>query len=305
MTSFQRLAFFLLVLTIVPALEAKTRCPGNVASVPLRFLNGYKMVVPVSIDHLGPYEFLLDTGTQTTTVDPSLVVQLGLTTQGSAEIAGPGFQSSASSVHFDLLEAGSHSVANLTALVYDLQSLRSSGLIIQGVLGEDFLQHFDVLIDNAHSLLCLDDSAAMRERVTGSHIALLTPAAQTPGNTAVPRSLIVETRLADVERPVRLWLDSGTNVSFLFNPSEYLTRRNFQNALQPGTGANGQQQVYAALPDQDVKIGPIELLNVAFFTFAGASKGSRISEFDGLMTTGLFRWILICHADHYVVVEPR
>jgi hypothetical protein len=304
MTSFKWLVSFALAATSVPALAAKNHCPGNVASVPLHLLNGYLMIVPVSVNHSGPYQFLLDTGTQTTTVDPSLAVRLGLTTQGAESIAGVGFQTSASFAQLNLLETGSHIVANQRVLVYGLRNFQSAGLNIQGVLGEDFLEHFDVLIDNAHGLLCLDDSAAMRTGVKGPHIALVAPA-QTPGRAPLSRSLIVESRLSDAMRPVRLWLDSGTNVPFLYNPSEYLPRRTSQNAPQPGTGANGQQRVYVALPPQDLKIGPLEMQKVAFFTFAGASKDSRIPEFDGLVTTGLFGRIFICHADHFVVLEPR
>src|SRR5579863_1976180 len=111
MANFKWFVYFVLAATVVPALSAKNHCPGNVASVPLRLLNGYKMMVAVSVDHSGPYEFLLDTGTQTTTVDPSLVAELGLTSRGADEIAGLGFQAIASSVHLDLLEAGSHSVS--------------------------------------------------------------------------------------------------------------------------------------------------------------------------------------------------
>lgn len=304
MTTFKWLASFALAATMVPALPAKTHCPGNVASVPLRVLNGYKMIMAVSINHSGPYEFLLDTGTQTTTVDPSLVVELKLTTQGVDVVAGLGFQASASSVHLDLLEAGSHSVSNHTVLVYGLRSLQSAGLNIRGVLGEDFLEHFDVLIDNAHSLLCLDDSPAMRATVKGSHIALLTPD-QTPGSASVPRSLIVETRLSDVKRPVHLWLDSGANVSFLFNPYEYLALKTSDLAPQPGIGADGAQRAFVALPARDVKIGPVALSGVSFFTYSGPPKDSGIAEFDGLLTTGLFRRIFICHAHHFVVLEPR
>jgi len=123
------------------------------------------MMVPVSINRSGPYQFLLDTGTQTTTVDPSLATELGLATQGVESIAGVGFQTSASSAQLNLLEIGSHTVVNQKVLVYSLRNLQLSGLNIQGVLGEDFLEHFDVLIDNAHSLLCLDDSPAMRAGV--------------------------------------------------------------------------------------------------------------------------------------------
>ena len=52
------------------------------------------------------------------------------------------------------------------------QNLQSADLHIQGILGEDFLEHFDMLIDNAHSLLCLDDTGAMRAGVKGTHIPL-------------------------------------------------------------------------------------------------------------------------------------
>ena len=48
-------------------------------------------------------------------------------------------------------------------------------LHIRGILGEDFLEHFDMLIDNVHRLLCLDNSAAMRTEVKGPHIPLITP----------------------------------------------------------------------------------------------------------------------------------
>ena len=156
--------------------SAETHCPGNVASVPFRLVNRHQIVLAVSINHSGPYNFLLDTGAQITMVDPSLAAELHLDTQGAAVVAGAGSRQSASFAQLDLLEAGSHAVANQKVLVYDLQNLRSADLHIQGILGEDFLEHFDMLIDNAHSLLCLDDSAAMRAGVKGPHIPLLAPA---------------------------------------------------------------------------------------------------------------------------------
>ena len=181
MTNFKWFASFVLAATIVSTLAAETHCPGNVASVPFHLVNRHQMIVAVSVNHSGPYNFLLDTGTQITMVDPSLAAELHLSTQGSAEVAGAGFHASASFAQLDLLEAGSHAVANQKVLVYDLQNLQSAGLHIQGVLGEDFLEHFDMLIDNAHSLLCLDDSAAMRAEVKGQHVALLTPAGSDNG----------------------------------------------------------------------------------------------------------------------------
>jgi hypothetical protein len=70
--------------SIVPAPAAETHCPGNVASVPSRFVSGHQIVLAVSINHTGPYSFLLDNGTQITMIDSSLAAQLHLANQGAA-----------------------------------------------------------------------------------------------------------------------------------------------------------------------------------------------------------------------------
>src|SRR5258708_7916271 len=86
------LAFFILSSTIVPAFPAETHCPGSVAGVPLRHINRYQMLVPVSVNHSGPYDFLLDTGTQVTILDQSLAKSLNLKAEGLATLKGVGFQ---------------------------------------------------------------------------------------------------------------------------------------------------------------------------------------------------------------------
>jgi hypothetical protein len=262
------------------------------------------MIVPVSINHAGPYNFLLDTGTQITMVDLSLASELHLATEGQAKVASVGTQASASFARLDRLEAGTHAVANQKVLVYDLANLDATGLHIQGVLGEDFLEKFDMLIDNAHRLLCLDDSTAMRADIKGPHVPLLAPA-QTSDGAPLPTSLIVSVRLSDGMRPVRLKLDSGANVCFLYNTSEYMDLDLFHGASLNGGGANSQHRTYTALPPQSVNISSVQLSNVPFVTLAGARKDSRTSDFDGLLTLGLFRRVFIDHADHFAVLEPR
>src|ERR1700678_2084626 len=87
MTTFQWFASLVLAATIVPALAAETHCPGNAASVPLRFVKGHEIVLAVSVNHTGPYDFLLDSGAQITMIDPSLAAELHLDTQGGATVA--------------------------------------------------------------------------------------------------------------------------------------------------------------------------------------------------------------------------
>lgn len=309
MTTFKLFGSLVLAATATPALLAESHCPGNAASLPFLIVNGYQIVLPVSINHSGPYDFLLDTGSQMTIVGPALASELHLKTQGVAAVAGVGFDESASFTQLDLIEAGSHALARQKAIVYSLLNLRSVDSHIRGILGEDFLVHFDMLIDYAHRLLCLDDSAAMKADIRGAHIPLLTPG-QAQTGAPLPNLLIITARLSGETRPVRLLLDSGSNIPYLYNTSQRLVpqavgQRSFGGASLVGSGANGDQQVFSALPPQKVAIGSLELPQVTFLTLAYARKDSGVGEFDGLLTMSLFRCVFISHIDHFAVFQPR
>jgi predicted aspartyl protease len=304
MTNFKGFASLVLAAAaVITTVSAETRCPGNVASVPLKIVNRHQIILGVSINHSGPYSFLLDTGTQITMVDPSLAAELHLSTQGAANvISSAGSYTSASYVQVELLEAGSHAVANQTALVYDLKNLNSANRPIRGVLGEDFLGRFDMLIDNAHSLLCLDDSATMRANVRGPRIALDT-SAQSADSQPLPGQFIVAVRISHGARPVRLKLDSGSNVSLLYNVSQFMTPVLPQAALLLETGVDGAQNAFSALPPQDVKIGALYLSGVLFFIPRGTGAHANMAE-DGVLPTGLFRRVFIDHVNHFAVLDP-
>ena len=126
MRNFKGFASLVLAATIVSTLSAETHCPGNTASVLLHFVNRHQMIVAVSANHSGPYNFLLDTGTQITMVNTSLANELHLSTQDTAEVASVGTHESASFAQIDQLEAGSHTVINQKVLVYDLQNLHAT-----------------------------------------------------------------------------------------------------------------------------------------------------------------------------------
>jgi hypothetical protein len=293
---------YVLPRTLVSALKTEARCPGNIAGLSFRSVNRNQIIVTVSINHSGLYNFLLDTGTQVTMVDSGIAAKLQLSTRGTAVVAGIGSHESASFAILDLLQVGSHAVANQKVLVYDLHSLHSADLHIQGILGLDFLEHFDMLIDNVHSVLCLDDSNAMRADVRGPHTALAPPA-EVADSFVLPTLMIVEVRLSQSTRPVRLMLDSGANGAILYNTSKYL-------ALPPRgyrrwAGVDGRQLMFSAMPPQDLKIGSLEFSGVPFVSLAGTQKDSRAKGFDGVITTGLFQSVFICYSDHFVVLEPR
>jgi hypothetical protein len=188
MTSLRLFASLVLTATAVSTLSAETRCPGNAASLPLRMVNSHQTIVAVSVNHAGPFNFMLDTGTQMTMLDPKLAATLKLTTSGTAEVESVAVSASAAFAQVELIEVGSRWAANQRVLVYDLRNLQTTGLDIQGVLGEDFLEQFDMLIDNGHSILCLGAAGTMQAEVKGQHVALVEPKG---GDSTLAHSLIV------------------------------------------------------------------------------------------------------------------
>src|ERR1700740_1514149 len=75
---FQLLAAVSLALVILPAIEAEPRSPGNTASVTPRLVQHALIVIPVKINQAGPFDFMVDTGSQVTVIDPSLAAELSL-----------------------------------------------------------------------------------------------------------------------------------------------------------------------------------------------------------------------------------
>jgi hypothetical protein len=64
----------------------------------------------------------------------------------------------------------------------------------------------------------------------------------------------------------------------------------------PGGGSDGAQHSYATMALQDLQIGPLENPRVSFFQFAVTKKDSSPTDVDGMLPTGLFRRLFICHA---------
>jgi aspartyl protease len=304
MTAFTFLAYATLTAMSLPMLHAEPPCPGNVDSLRLPVASRSRIVVPVEINHAGPYNFLLDTGAQVTMVDPTLATELNLKIQGGAEFGGVGFLKHASLAQVDLLKAGSKSVANHLVLVQKLDGFKADGLPIRGVIGGNFLGHFNVLIDYAHRMLCLDDANRMQSEVKGERIALANMP-QTSEELPGTMPLVVPVRVPRAgTRPLLLKLDSGSNVTFIYDPDKCLALGLQKGARLQGNSADGAQRAFAMLPPQDLQIGKHTLPQVPLVRLVANGRDIPAHEVDGLLTTGLFRSVFISYADHFVVLDP-
>ena len=304
MSTFKWLASITLAGSLLSVLHAEPHCPGNVAILRFRLVQRSQIVVPVAINHTGPYDFLVDTGAQITTVDPALAAQLHLRIEGTTGFVGVGFRTRPSFAHLDILEAGPHAIANSLVVIQNLEHLQAADPHIRGILGGNFLGHFDVLIDYAHNMLCLDGAKVMQPEVKGKHIALVTPS-HPQDKVLSTEPLIIPVHLSGSGiRQLLLLLDSGTNVPFLYDPGKYLAPGLSVSAPLRNRGADGVERAFTVLPPQDMQIGILAFRQISFVTLAGTGRDVPKVGVDGLLPTVIFRRVYISYADRFVVLEP-
>ena len=137
--------------------HGETHCPPNVSTLHPRLVADSLLVIPVKINNAGPFDFLVDTGSQLNIIDSSLAAGLDLKSQGPVGLVTASTFLHGSVATVTSLEAGGYTLKNPALDVQDLSTLQTADHPrIRGVLGENFLSHFDVLIDYSHLLLCLD-----------------------------------------------------------------------------------------------------------------------------------------------------
>jgi hypothetical protein len=134
------------------------------------------------------------------------------------------------------------------------------------VLGEDFLAHFDMLIDYGHKMLCLDASGRMGAQVGGERISLVGP--QDPDDVLpFAMRLVLAVHVSGVgSRPLLLQLDSGSNSPFLYQ-TRGKSRLPLLDQATPRAGALSMaQRAFKALPPQELRIGALTVRQIFFIT---------------------------------------
>ena len=147
------LALFLFFCAIsAPALPASPDAASN-TSLPVRTINGYLMVVSVSINDHGPFDFLVDTDTNTTLIEPTLAEELALTPNDRLQLTSLGSSTDVPRYFLQRFRVGPASVSNLEALALPLKQLTALDSKIRGVLGMNFLLHNSFRLDyDRHTL---------------------------------------------------------------------------------------------------------------------------------------------------------
>lgn len=282
----------------------ETHCPGNISSLHPRLVAGALLIVPVRVNQAGPFDFMVDTGSQLNVIDPAIAAQLHLKSEGRVGLMTASNVLQAPMVILDSLETGSASVAKPVAVVQGLTPIQAADSRIRGVLGENFLAHFDLLIDYPHGLLCLDQANSMQNELRGERIPFVA-SKHARDDLAFSERLVVSVTLSDAgERPILLQVDSGSDGPILYAGNKKLEQPLLKRARLQGPEFGQARRAFAVMPPQDMKLGSRIIRKVPFVTPVSAEHNFPDREEDGILPTVLFRRVYVSHSDQFVILDP-
>ncbi|MEM7666537.1 MAG: aspartyl protease family protein [Pseudomonadota bacterium] len=124
-----------------------------------------RLTIPVTIGGTGPYDFMIDTGSQATAVSHQINQSLALTPLGTATLVGMASRRPVNLVEVNDLVVGSHTINDLVAPV-----LYRSHVGADGIIGLDSLQDFRVLLDFRNETIALEDVTQKKNYSRGFEI---------------------------------------------------------------------------------------------------------------------------------------
>lgn len=209
-------------------------CAASAAAVPsstdsdtnttlaVRTLRGYLMVVSVSINERGPFDFLVDTGSNTTLIEPALAAELGLKPKDRLRLASFASATEVPRYYLTAFKVGAASLSNLEALALPLPQLAALDSNIRGVLGMNFLLHFSFRLDYERQALELYPSPEGVRVPAGLRV---------PVEINESRLLVSVASSASPKGSWKLALDSGISRLLVFQ----------ERILPPAAGPCGQE----------------------------------------------------------------
>lgn len=158
-----------------------------------------RMTVPVSVGGTGPYQFLVDTGSERTVISRELARQLRLSSGRSAVLHSVMGANNIETVHIPHLQVSGNTVS-----VVDAPALGASNIGADGMLGIDSLRSQRVLFDFKSKTMSITPSNQPLERMEGDTIVVR---ARTRGG----RLIFTQAKIAG--KRVSVIVDTGSEVT--------------------------------------------------------------------------------------------
>jgi predicted aspartyl protease len=257
----------------------------------LRLVQNTLVVVSLQVNGKSSFDFILDTGADTTIVDPSIAPELSLVSVDRVRqttLSGVQVVTRSSMRH---LSAGAVDVVDLPVLVEDLTMLRKMDAHIVGIAGQDFLSRFNYVLDYRKHVVRIEQGDEILDAIDGVHVPI-----EASGN----RLLVACEAESRGRAKLQLMLDSGANsVVLLHEASRALDLTPREGGLERTTSGQVGMQVG--------RIGTLTVGSQQLHDLAAALPATDPREQigDGLLPTSLFESVYFNNRQGFVVFNPR
>jgi len=143
----------LLLPTAPPTPPERTVSLRPNARVTIPFKSGLPVLVSAKINGLGPLNLILDTGADHTLIRLAALTRLGIPMENPSGVVLSGVtgQTYGDAMWVESVEVGESKVGPLLVIVHEAELKGADGL-----LGRDFLAHFNVTIDSKEGMVTLE-----------------------------------------------------------------------------------------------------------------------------------------------------
>jgi predicted aspartyl protease len=259
--------------------------------VRFRLVHDTLIVISLTANDQGPFEFVLDTGADTTIVDPSLASSLSLVPAGLQQQSTlAGVRELACSL-IASMAMGPGTTENVKVLVEDLSELRKMDPRIAGIAGQNFLSHFNYLLDYPKHWLRIEQTDEIERAFYGDRVSM----------ERGQNRMIVRAEAQSVGRAtLRLLLDSGASTLALLPASCAALDLSVQgDAVETTSSGNVGLRVGRI---HKLIVGSQQLHEIRV-VLAATAPAESIG--DGLLPTVLFQSLYVNNREGFVVLNPR
>lgn len=284
--------------------------------IPVRAIGHGLLVAPVSLNGQGPFDFVIDTGTNTTLIDPALAARLALPAEGVESLSTLTGPVRVQRYRVASVAAGSQEVHNLFALGQHMTAVQKLDKRINGILGLEFLAHFSFGLDYAKLRLRLYAAAAPYQAQRGTRV---------PAQLLHDRLLLTLTS-AEPQRSWRLALDSGTSQILIFldeemtagsaaRQGECFSALRLEAVCREKTGgaplfepavrvtSNQSELLSKSIVLRSVAIGDLRLKDVPAVLLRDEDGTAHLFS-DGVLPACLFHSFFFDHATSTIIFNP-
>lgn len=266
------------------------------SSVQFKLIKNHLIVVAVKVNGEEAFNFLLDTGTNTTLITPELSRRLGLRPTDRIELMTVAGSQVVPRSWLHSLTVGSKSVENVEVLFADLPEIRRLDSSICGVLGQNFLSRFNYMFDYKNRSLEFEEDDELETRLSGARLSI---------ERDEGKCIVITPPTSASKSARRFVLDSALSNPVLFTQD---TRKlDFEIEHSP----HSLISVSTNVGTDTARMGLLRTLHLGNETFRDLPValiqkqkviGNR-SE-DGLLPTRLFRTIYFNNKKNYVIFNP-